>query len=204
MIPCSSFISILPLIVLSLLFFYYHSKNNISSNPSIYPHPKFTFRSPFLLQRGESIASHLVWILCYFARSLRSFLLQSSLPYFTVEIVVVGRSRFRWLRACSNAPFAPRDPPSATYPISLPMLAQKVIFLICTNFKSAVIKKLLLAMSLQRMTDGTSSMVLEDCYPNVCCRRNPRRVIEEAERRLSATSKMIPISKIVILAYQLR
>lgn len=63
------------LIVLSFLLFYCHSsKNNINSNPSIYSHPIFTFRSPTLLRKGESIASYVVWVLFHLARSCHSFL----------------------------------------------------------------------------------------------------------------------------------
>jgi hypothetical protein len=107
------------------------------------------------------------------------------------DIAIVGKKSFPWLLACSNAVFAPKDPRSAMSHISSPMLDRKVISPTCTNFKFAVIKRVLPVMSLQLMTDGTSNMVLANFCLNVCFKRNLRRATREADPQLSVTSRTI-------------
>jgi hypothetical protein len=127
--------------------------------------------------------------------------LQSSLPHSTPDSSFI-RSRLQWLRACSSAAYVRRGLLSATSPTFSLMLVQKVICPTCTNFKSAVIKNFLPAMSWQHTIDGTSNMVLGSCCLNVCSKRNLRRVAEEADLLFSVKSKTIRSSKISRHAYQ--
>jgi hypothetical protein len=136
------------------------------------------------------------WVaICFLARS-HSFVVQSSLPCSTPETAIIQRSRPQWLRACSSAASAPKDPRSAMSRIFLLTLDRKVICLICTSFRFAVTKKSLPAMHFQRMTNGTSNMVSDNCCLNACCRRNPKRATNVDEPPPSVQSRMIPTSKI--------
>lgn len=130
-------------------------------------------------------------------------MLQSLLPCSTLRIAVIGRSCLEWLRACSNAASAPRDPHSVTSHIFLLTLGRKVICLTCTNSKSAVTKRSLPAKSLQHTTDGTSNMVWVNSSLKGCFKRSPKGATKGAGPLTRVNSKTIPITNVLKHVYQL-
>jgi hypothetical protein len=118
-----------------------YCSNNNASNLSN-SHTRLPSAFPTLEERAL-LAGFSILLFC----KKHSSRLQSSLPHSTPVSSCIRRSRPQWLRACSSAAYVRRDLLSATSPIFSLMLVQKVICLTCTNFKSAVIKNSLPAMS---------------------------------------------------------